>query len=145
MRRTDAPPHYKADLESGPMRHPGVVPFVWEQLPASSRVSAPAARLRQRCRGIILPRRGGRRWAGAPTTMPWGRANSSSFMASPPTAPELAQQSARRWRRRWRWWRRRRKRSSRTRSWWLRCYGRRARRRGTPMRSTCSLAQNPSS
>ncbi|XP_062221989.1 uncharacterized protein LOC133921214 [Phragmites australis] len=33
VRRTDAPPHYKADLKSGPVRHPGAVPFVWEQRP----------------------------------------------------------------------------------------------------------------
>ncbi|KAL5732074.1 hypothetical protein ACHQM5_004731 [Ranunculus cassubicifolius] len=27
------PPFYKADLKSGPMRHAGEVPFVWEQIP----------------------------------------------------------------------------------------------------------------
>jgi hypothetical protein len=32
-RRGDAPPRYKPDLKSGPVRHPGVVPFVWEQRP----------------------------------------------------------------------------------------------------------------
>lgn len=29
----DAPPRYKPDLNSGPVRHPGAVPFVWEQRP----------------------------------------------------------------------------------------------------------------
>ncbi|KAK2630666.1 hypothetical protein QOZ80_UnG0729700 [Eleusine coracana subsp. coracana] len=33
VRRADAPPRYKADLKSGPIRHPGKVPFVWEQRP----------------------------------------------------------------------------------------------------------------
>jgi len=32
-RRGDAPPRYKPDLNSGPLRHPGAVPFVWEQRP----------------------------------------------------------------------------------------------------------------
>ncbi|CAL4973961.1 unnamed protein product [Urochloa decumbens] len=32
-RRGDAPPAYKPDLNSGPLRHPGAVPFVWEQRP----------------------------------------------------------------------------------------------------------------
>ncbi|RLN25360.1 uncharacterized protein C2845_PM07G23640 [Panicum miliaceum] len=32
-RRGDAPPRYKPDLKSGPVRHPGAVPFVWEQRP----------------------------------------------------------------------------------------------------------------
>ncbi|CAO2182841.1 unnamed protein product [Urochloa humidicola] len=32
-RRGDAPPAYKPDLKSGPLRHPGAVPFVWEQRP----------------------------------------------------------------------------------------------------------------
>lgn len=33
VRRTDAPPRYKADLKSGPIGHPGTVPFRWEQRP----------------------------------------------------------------------------------------------------------------
>ncbi|GJM93071.1 hypothetical protein PR202_ga09595 [Eleusine coracana subsp. coracana] len=33
VRRADAPPRYKTDLKSGPIRHPGKVPFVWEQRP----------------------------------------------------------------------------------------------------------------
>ncbi|XP_062206924.1 uncharacterized protein LOC133908783 [Phragmites australis] len=33
VHRANAPPHYKADLKSGPVRHPGAVPFVWEQRP----------------------------------------------------------------------------------------------------------------
>ncbi|XP_039808685.1 uncharacterized protein LOC120672386 isoform X1 [Panicum virgatum] len=32
-RRGDAPPRCKPDLKSGPVRHPGAVPFVWEQRP----------------------------------------------------------------------------------------------------------------
>jgi hypothetical protein len=33
VRRAAAPPRYMADLKSGPIRHPGAVPFVWEQRP----------------------------------------------------------------------------------------------------------------
>uniref|UniRef100_A0A0D9V5W2 Uncharacterized protein n=1 Tax=Leersia perrieri TaxID=77586 RepID=A0A0D9V5W2_9ORYZ len=33
VRHADALPRYKADLNSGPIRHPGAVPFVWEQRP----------------------------------------------------------------------------------------------------------------
>jgi hypothetical protein len=33
VRRAAAPLRYKADLKSGPIRHPGAVPFVWEQRP----------------------------------------------------------------------------------------------------------------
>ncbi|KAG8055367.1 hypothetical protein GUJ93_ZPchr0001g32713 [Zizania palustris] len=33
VRHGDALPYYKADLKSGPVRHPGTVPFVWEQRP----------------------------------------------------------------------------------------------------------------
>ncbi|KAF9590205.1 hypothetical protein IFM89_031860 [Coptis chinensis] len=31
--RPYVPPYYKSDLKSGPMRNPGAVPFVWEQIP----------------------------------------------------------------------------------------------------------------
>ncbi|KAL5229169.1 hypothetical protein ABZP36_017434 [Zizania latifolia] len=33
VRHADALPYYKADLKSGPVRHPGTVPFIWEQRP----------------------------------------------------------------------------------------------------------------
>ncbi|BAD87594.1 unknown protein [Oryza sativa Japonica Group] len=33
VRHADALPYHKADLNSGPVRHPGAVPFVWEQRP----------------------------------------------------------------------------------------------------------------
>ncbi|KAI0492912.1 hypothetical protein KFK09_027188 [Dendrobium nobile] len=43
---TSAAPFYKSDLKSGPVRNPGVVPFVWEQKPGQPKTGgAPRNRL----------------------------------------------------------------------------------------------------
>ncbi|CAL4947356.1 unnamed protein product [Urochloa decumbens] len=63
-RRGDAPPAYKPDLNSGPLRHPGAVPFVWEQRPGQpksvrTRRAAPPTPPRELARAARLEEAGG--------------------------------------------------------------------------------------